>query len=319
MTLALAVLVLCAVLAVLVHDFFEGETLVADILDEWRLSRRTLAELDAAWAANPNRTSTVISLTSIPSRLPFIAPTVKSLLRQTVAPERIILNIPAYSTREKKPYVVPDFLKGLKAVEIHVCEDLGPATKLLPSLVRLPPDQPILVVDDDRIYHRSVLECLLAAAGPLPGTAVGHSGWLVPPDLTDRPTTVRSNLRMLSPAPIRARRLSRPVEVDILQGLSGYLIRPDQFDLLRLSDYRGAPEAARLADDVWIAGHSKVLRYVVPARRTNYQPKLLRRFFRRTSLGLMNRGPGGNANRSNSIVIRHLSAKWMVSKPRPDR
>jgi hypothetical protein len=214
--------------------------------------------------------------------------------------------------------VVPDVLKGLKAIEIHVCDDLGPATKLLPSLVRFPPNQPILVVDDDRIYHRTVLESLIAAAGTLPGAAVGHSGWQVPPDLTDRPTTVWTNLAMRAPAPIRARRLRRRVEVDILQGLSGYLVRPDQFDLARLLDYRGAPAAARLVDDVWIAGHSNAPRFVVPAWRTNYQPKLLRRFFHQTSLGLMNRGPGGHANRSNSIVIRHLSGKWLAERSRRD-
>jgi hypothetical protein len=316
---ALAVLVLCAALAIVLHDFFEGETLVSDLWDEWRLSRETLAALDTAWAANPDRTDAVVSLTSIPSRLPLIAPTVKSLLRQTVAPAKIILNIPAYSTREQKPYVVPDFLLGLKGIEIHVCEDMGSATKLLPSLVRFPPQQPIFVVDDDRIYHKTVLACLISTAQTAPGTSVGLSGWQVPPDLTDRPTTIWTNLTMQAPAPIRARRLRRRVEVDILQGLSGYLVRPDQFDLARLLDYRGAPAAARLVDDVWIAGHSNASRFVVPARRTNYQPKLMRRLFRRTSLGLMNRGPGGHANRSNSIVIRHLAGRWLTERPPGDR
>ncbi len=316
MTALAAALAVALVLwaAIWVHDFFEGETLVADLLDEWHLSRRTLAELDAAWAANPNRTAAVVSLTTIPSRLPLILPAIKSLMRQSVAPQRIILNLPSHSLREGRPYPVPEMLRGLKAVEIHQCDDLGPATKLLPSLARLPQGQPILVVDDDRIYHRSVLATLLTAAGALPGAAVGLSGWRVPADLTDRPTTIWANLRMQPPAPIRARRLGQSVEVDILQGLSGYLVQPGQFDRAAITCYDGAPAAARLVDDVWIAAHCRARRFVCPARQSNYQPKLMRRRFRQTSLGLMNRGPGGDDNRSNSIMLRHLSGVWLCQR-----
>lgn len=313
MTAIVILVVACAAVAVavIIHDFFEGETLLADIAEEFRLSRLSLHALDKAWARNSNRTAAVVSLTSIPSRLPFIAPTIKSLLRQSVAPQKIILNIPSVSLREGVPYVVPEFLKGLEAVEIHPCPDLGPATKLLPSLKRLPPSQPILVVDDDRIYHRSVLADLLDAVRAQPEAAFGLSGWSVPEDLTDRPTTVWSNLLMRAPSPIRARRLRKAVQVDILQGFSGYIVRPDQFDLSGVTQYEGAPSAARLVDDVWFAAHCRAPRFVCPARRTNFQAKLLRRRYRLTSLGLINRGPGGDENRSNSIVIRHFSGRWL--------
>lgn len=311
--------ILALALAVVIHDFFEGETLIADLTDEFLLARRTLGALDGAWANNPCRTNAVVSLTTIPSRLPLIVPTIKSLMRQSVAPSRIILNIPSASLREGRPYVVPEFLERLGAVEINRCPDLGPATKLLPSLQRLPPDLPILVVDDDRIYHRTVLADLLEASLARPGVAVGLSGWRVPGDLTDRATTVWSNLMMRAPAPIRARRLRRPLQVDVLQGFSGYLVQPDQFDLTAVTVYDGAPVAARLVDDVWFAAHCLVPRLVCPARRSNYQAKLFRKHFRRTSLGLINRGPGGDHNRSNSIVIRHFADRWLCrTDARPD-
>jgi hypothetical protein len=303
--------ILAVALAVVIHDFFEGETLIADLADEFQLARLSLAELDEAWANKPNRTEAVVSLTTIPSRLPLIAPTIKSLMRQSVAPSRIILNLPTVSLREGSPYVLPEFLKGLRAVEINSCPDLGPATKLLPSLRRLPPSLPILVVDDDRIYHRSVLADLLEARQARPGVAFGLSGWRVPGDLTDRATTVWSNLMMHPPAPLRARRLRQATQVDILQGFSGYLVLPDQFDLAAVADLESAPAAARTVDDVWFAAHCRVPRYVCPAARANYQAKLQRRQYRRTSLGLINRGPGGDQNRNNSIVIRHFSDRWL--------
>ncbi|WP_161957196.1 hypothetical protein [Aestuariivirga litoralis] len=299
--------------AIKIHDFFEGETLVRDVADELALSRRSLAELDAHWAANPRRCPAVVSLTSIPSRLPLIERTLKSLMRQSLAPARIVLNLPRFSRREGVAYQVPGFVAGLKAVEVRWCEDLGPATKLLPTLVAEAPQTPIIVVDDDRIYPANLVADLLAAAERDPAAAFCMSGWVVPPDLIDRPTTVWSNLRMLPPAPVRARRLARPMEVDIVQGLSGYLVRPGFFDLAAVMDYSAAPKEAFFVDDVWISAHCRARRFVVPSRRSNYQPKLHRGFYGRTSLGRINRGPGPDAQRNNSIVIRHFAQHWMTS------
>ena len=304
---------LAAAAAIRIHDFFEGETLLRDLLDELRLSRRSLADCDRDWAANRRRSDAIVSLTSIPSRLPLIERTLKSLMRQSLAPRRIVLNLPRFSRREGVAYEVPSFLTGIASVHIRWCEDLGPATKLLPSLMEEAPDTPIIVVDDDRIYPPDLVADLMAAATADPDSAFCMSGWVVPADLTDRPTTVWSNLRMLPPAPVRARRLARPMQVDVVQGLSGYLVRPRFFDLGKVSDYAGAPRASFFVDDVWISAHCKASRYVIPSARGNYQPKLQRAFYRRTSLGLINRGPGPDSQRNNSIVIRHFPQHWMAT------
>lgn len=296
------------VAGIAVYNFLEGETLVSDLLDEWRLSRRSLAEWDRVWARNPSRKDVMVSLTTIPSRLPYLAPTLKSLLRQSCAPRKIIVNLPFYSLREKCPYDIPDWLIGLSGVEIHRVEDLGPATKLLPTLKRVAPDQPIIVVDDDRLYHQTFIADLVRAADALPGASIGHSGWIVPADLTDRPTTLWSNWKMRPPAPVRARRIKSPVRVDVLQGLSGYLVRPDQLNLDQIFDYSGAPDAAFFVDDVWVAGHRTADAFVVPAVRTNFPPKWASRELQANRLGTINRGKGGFAERHNSIVIRHLNA-----------
>jgi hypothetical protein len=296
--------------AIKLHDFFEGETLVSDCLDEFRLSRAELAALDRFWADNANRSDCIVTLTTIPSRLPHIGTTLKSLLRQSRAPKRIVLNLPRHSKRENAGYTVPDFLLGLKSVVVHRCEDMGPATKLIPTLQRETPSQKIIVVDDDRIYPPNLVADLDDAATRDEHSAFGMSGWVVPADLTDRPTTIWANLKILPPAPVRARRLNAPLEVDILQGLSGYLIRPKFFELPSLSDYSGAPDAAFYVDDVWISGHCSAQRFVIPAQRYNYQPKFRGSFYRQTSLGLINRGPGGNAQRHNTVMLRHLSDRW---------
>lgn len=304
--------------AIWLHDFFEGETLLPDLADEIRLNLSDLKALDRKWSENPRRSDAIVTLTTIPSRLPHILPTLKSLMRQSVAPRRIVLNLPEHSRRENCRYEIPDILTGLASLRIERCADLGPATKLLPTLAREQADARIIVVDDDRIYPANFVEDLDGAAAERPDAAFGFSGWVVPEDLVDRPTTIWSNLRMLAPAPIRARRLARHYPVDILQGFSGYLVRPRFFDLEQLNDYSEAPPEAFFVDDVWISGHCRAERFVIPARRSNYQRKLKMSFYKATSLGLINRGRGGDENRHNSIVIRHLKDRWRANLRNPE-
>ncbi len=310
--LALAALGGCAATAVAVHDFFEGETLVADLIRTRRLARRDIADLDARAAAASER-GPVVSLTTIPSRIGHIAMTIKSLLDQTLPPAEIRLNVPEHSRRENCGYEIPGWLAALATVTIVRCQDFGPATKLFPTLTSVPGDTAIVVVDDDRIYPPDFLENLAAHAEAEPDAALGLSGWVVPGDFTDRPTTLRSNLFMLPPAPIRARRIRKPVPIDILQGFSGYLVRPRFFpEMEAMLAHRDAPEAAFFVDDVWISGFCAAPKYAVPAKRAGFQMISRMSFYKASSLARVNRGEGTPETRNNTIVIRHLADRWTV-------
>ncbi|MBG1230789.1 hypothetical protein F8B91_00400 [Aestuariivirga litoralis] len=81
-------------------------------------------------------------------------------------------------------------------------------------------------------------------------TGLELSGWIVPDDLTDKHTTILTNLLM-----------------------------------------RARPS--------------------VRARRSNYQAKALRPFYSGNSLGRINRGPGGNEKRNNSVMLRYFSGRWL--------
>lgn len=297
------------------HRLFEGEALPLDLWDEWRLARTNLADLDRRTAARRDRADLIVSLTTIPSRLPFLGDTLASLMRQTRPPAMIVLNLPYRSRREGVEYVLPDYLAGLSLVKINRCEDWGPATKLIPTLDLCAPGQRIVVVDDDRLYPPRFLADLEAASLVHPGSMLGFSGWVAPADLIDRPTTILSNLLMRPPAPVRATRLSLPYPVDVLQGMSGYLVRPEQ--LMDLTDYAGAPPAAFFVDDVWIGGHCRTSKLVVPSRRLGFQPWRRRGLYEISALGRINRGDGGPEQRHNSIVLRFLADRWINGR-RPE-
>jgi hypothetical protein len=302
--------------AIRVYSAIEGVRFWSDKFDELALRSLDLAALDDRWAQTRERSDVIVTLTTIPRRMPLIGETLKSLLRQTRPAARIVLNVPRFSRREQREYEIPDWLERLASVETHRCEDWGPATKLIPSLSRFGAEQPLLVVDDDRIYPPTLIEDLERARKRHPGCAVGLGGWRVPDDLTDRPTTLWADLRMQPPVPAKATRLRAPLEVDILQGMAGYLVQPGFFDIGGVTDYGAAPQAVFFVDDVWLSGHCRARKLVVPARRINYEPMRNARYFKSTSVALINRGDGTPESRNNTVAIRHLRDAWLCVKNR---
>ena len=299
--------------AVRSYNFIQGERICSDLLDEFRLQHRDIFDLDHAWAENPARSRVIISLTTIPSRIGLIGNTLKSLMRQSRAPASIVLNVPRWSRRERCSYEVPAELERLNAVEITGCDDWGPATKLIPTILNSEISQPIIVVDDDRIYPPNLVADLEDASHLHPGVALCFSGWRVPDDLTDRPTTLWSDLMMKPPVPVKATRVGTLHEVDVLQGLGGYYVLPEFFDTTELTDYSQAPEAAFYVDDVWISAHCRTRKYVIPAKRCSYPIKCHAAYYKSTSVALINRGTGVPETRNNTILIRHMKDRWLCS------
>ena len=122
-----------------VFERFAGEQPLVDLFYDLWLRRQDLDALDRACAENPRVADVVVTLTTLPSRIDRIEPTLKSLLRQTIRPRAIRLNVPATSRREGSAYRVPERLRRLRSIAIVRVDDYGPATKLIPALQDSPP------------------------------------------------------------------------------------------------------------------------------------------------------------------------------------
>lgn len=109
----------------------------------------------------------IVSLTTSPSRLPLIAETLLSILRQN--PTEVVLNIPSVFLRTNERYITAGAFRELMVktnkeivdyMEAGVLtwndceEDVGPITKLTPILNRIPFEEDcwILTIDDDIRY-----------------------------------------------------------------------------------------------------------------------------------------------------------------------
>eukprot|EP01041_Mallomonas_annulata_P005635 gene5635-11372_t len=185
----------------------------------------------------------VVSLTTVPIRLPLVELTIKSILSQSLVPDAIYLNIPKKSSRFRgEEYNISFELLSLPII-INRCEDYGPATKLIPTLeIETNPDTLIITVDDDMIFKSTLIRRLLQRHLTYPYAVYVNAGQMI--DINDAfgPVVVRSAASWKD--------LDFPI--DILEAFLGVIYRRDFFSLDIL---RHIPDVCRSTDDIWFSAH----------------------------------------------------------------
>jgi len=230
--------------------------IVRKVRRQVRFIRETLAN-----AKKSDHPRVIASLSTVPDRIGNLGPTIRSLLSQTRPPDEIVLAVPEFSVRERRPYIVPKYLSRFPRMRVLWCgEDWGPATKFIGAiqdeLAAGRENTLIMVVDDDRLYPRDALETYLYYHNQLPNAALCFRGAAMP-----------STLDWDDAKMIHAKDVREPRPVAVITGCGSYLVRAGFFDQ-SLWDYSGAPPVAFYIDDIWISGwlsRRGVKRYVVPA------------------------------------------------------
>lgn len=115
----------------------------------------------------------VVSLTSYPARFPTLHLTLRCLLSQTIAPDRVILWVTLEDAKHLPKSVNELKLHGL---EIRFCKDIRSYKKIVPALLAFPAAY-IVTADDDVYYSKRWLEQLVEKAGER--TVVCHRGHAV--------------------------------------------------------------------------------------------------------------------------------------------
>jgi hypothetical protein len=267
-----------------------------------RKRRQQVRFIREALAANrtfDNR-RVIASLSTVPDRINNLRPTIRSLLKQTRPPDEIVLAIPEFSIRERRPYVVPKYISRLPRVRVLRCrEDWGPATKFIAAiqdeLAAGRENTLIMVVDDDRLYPRDALETYLYYSEQLPNAALCFRGAAMP-----------SSLDWDDAKMIYAKDLREPRPVAVITGCGSYLVQARFFDH-SLWDYSGAPPVAFYIDDIWISAwlsRRGVKRYVVPASA------MMRSVSRQRRTVSLNKIPG--RQKLNNETIAFFRDAWDV-------
>lgn len=101
----------------------------------------------------------VLTLTTIPSRLSYkdddgIKACIESLHNQNYIGYEIHFNIPYTNNSTQAEYTIPEWLENYNKIKVFRTDDLGPVTKLIPTVERVTdPNTVIIVCDDDLVYH----------------------------------------------------------------------------------------------------------------------------------------------------------------------
>ena len=219
----------------------------------------------------------VISLSSIPPRFDHLGPTLESLLAQSAPIDRVILNVArSYRRFPDHDGRLPKVPAGVDVVVVD--QDLGPATKVLPTVrAYRGQDVNILFCDDEWYYLPNWAENLLQAAETRPNTAIcyaffaGGDAYGLKTDFPERqPRAIRNHRK--SDLEYRLKRIWSQLDVfnlytsrlkparritkqagyaDIFEGYAGVLVRPEFFD----DAVFDIPDKLWAVDDVWLSGH----------------------------------------------------------------
>jgi hypothetical protein len=243
----------------------------------------------------------IVSLSTLPDRIANLRPTLERLLEQTRSPDEIVLAIPEFSSRQRRSYVIPHFLRELPQVRILPSErDWGPATKSIPAiqdeLVAGRSDTLIMVVDDDRIYPRDAIETYLFYSRQLPDAALCFRGAPMPRTYNWGDAKQTFGHRIRTPRPVA-----------VITGCGSYLVQPRFFDA-SLWAYSDAPRGAFYMDDIWISGsldRRGVKKYVVPSSKWLLSVPQQKRTMTLDDV------PGGRIA-SNNEVIEYFRESWNV-------
>lgn len=261
----------------------------------------------------------VVSLTAIPSRFSGLCALLESFEKQTIQPSAIELNIP-FCYRNPKHTEIPIEQIPAKFTVHRVEEDLGPATKLLPTLkrYRAQPDQNIIYLDDDRIHDPCLFEQLITNSEKHPNAAIAASSVTVKRQLTEhfwkRRKRLYRSLRLISLNLWNPKRDANRNGSRIAEGFAGILVKPRFFDET-VFDY---PEKYRSVDDVWISGNlakNNIQIEGISDRRLKNEPLILNQ----TDLGnqdaLVNSiDHSMTRSEANAACIRYLQTRYGVWK-----
>ena len=122
-----------------------------------------------------DRPKVIVSLTSFPAAIPYAVQAIRSVLEGSLLPDKLVL----YLDTDKFPgEVLPPELEALKAESSIFEVRFDPAEirsykKLIPALRDFPNDI-IVTIDDDILYHADLLHDLVVMHKRVPDAIVAH-------------------------------------------------------------------------------------------------------------------------------------------------
>ena len=218
-------------------------------------------------AEGARRPQLIVSLSTIPPRFGKLGPTLNSLLRQKLRPERLILYIPErYRRFPEWDGALPQVPAGVSIHRVDV--DYGPATKVLPALREFTGQNvDILFCDDDVVYDSRWTQRFALLRDKMPFVCLAEAGKDIldieagsrPADRLPRAARSRRDMRFRLRSMVRHRQLRASEYVksgfcDVFLGVGGVMLRPEFLTEAAFAP----PDVLWTVDDYWLSGNLAV-------------------------------------------------------------
>jgi len=237
---------------------------------EFKLLITPLTSAESQCLSKSHQSDIIVTLTTLPKRLDKIDRTIKTLLLGTFCPAKIYVWIPTFNRRLNQSYSLPEWLiqfnKTSTIVKIFPIEiDYGPGTKLIAPLINrqelnLNENQRLLIIDDDVLYSKQLIQTHDCYTSTLPMIATGINGCIL-----------KSLSSGYEPFCYRGEKISSPKLVQVLFGTASFLIRPKYFNLTQIDNFLlSSPADAHYEDDWYFStlmSHLNIEKYILPIDR----------------------------------------------------
>ena len=270
---------------------------------------------------------TIITLTSHPDRWDTPAKeesfkeVIDSIVTQTAEVDDVYLRLCKRYARLKldcSEEDIPDWLTQYDTegkLSIKWGKDYGPFTKLRDTLNEADDDTNIVVVDDDKAYHRDLVKFLLYWKGEFKDVAIGFGGRALHPHPMYK--LQYNYAKLITHQQVAHSPELRGLSVHILRGTDGMLLNKSMFEVDGkypvLENWKDAimkTSELFFVDDLWVAGNlakAETAKVVVPIHTNKLAESGIAKDLG-NDLWDINQGSGGATN--NDVALRYFSEYW---------
>jgi len=199
-----------------------------------------LSEASGVRSRKTDETEVIVSLTTHGRRLYEVYLAIESIFQGSVKPNRVILWLSAESKEKTLPLTLQNQAK--RGLEIRYTDDIGPYTKIVPTLKAFP-EAIVVTIDDDILYPFDALEMLLTAHRSNPSAICANRVMDLKLNSSGHPTSL--------PTWKELKGSTRISKQNFFEGVGSVLYPPHCFDSEVLNEslfLRLCPTA----DDVWL-------------------------------------------------------------------
>lgn len=238
-------------------------------------------------------TDLVVSLTTHHRRIYEVYLAIESILTGSVKPNRIVL----WLSNEFKGFLLPQTLlnQQKRGLEIRYTKDIGPYTKLIPSLKAFP-KACIVTIDDDILYPYDTLEMLLSCHNVRLDSICANRILNVELDSKGQPTHLRTWQELLDKKRVSTR--------NFFEGVGGVLYPPQCFteEVFNKSTFSAL---CPTADDVWFNAMAMLAHSPIVPANHHYSkfPLLINESVQDSALWHVNNSFDGNNNEIQLVSV----------------